>query len=457
MSVIVIGGGVSGLTAAYRLQQQGVQVTLLERGEQAGGQARSHTRDGFVFDHGPGSFLASGASTLQLARDLGLQDQLRAAAANDRFLFVRGRLQALPSGPASLLATRLLTWPEKLRLLLELAVPPAKEGQDESVYDFAARRFGPGLARAFIVPMVIGITSGDARQTSLNSLFPRMRLMEQTYGGVLKAMLATLRGRRKSTGSPTGSRPTSFPGGIGALTGALSEKLGASVRTGVNVTRIERSGGTYRVHIDGGAPLEADAVLVAAPAAVAADLLRTLNPALAADLLGIRHASVRVLALAYRRADTPANVNGLGFITPRGEPVKLLGCLYTSALFPEQAKPGFVYLRVICGGVFDPDFVNLSDEAALAGVREDLRISLGVTAEPVFVEQARWPQAIPQYAVGHQARLERIYANLAAHPGLFITGQAYKGVGINACVEHSSAAAAQVAEYLKGRPEARPG
>jgi oxygen-dependent protoporphyrinogen oxidase len=314
---------------------------------------------------------------------------------------------------------------------------PASKPETESVFDFAARRFGRAIAETFIAPMVIGITSGDARATSLDALFPRMRAMEQSQGSLLRAMIAGQRQAKKSGVKPPSSRLTSFKqGGIQRLTDRLQELLGTSLKLGVAVSKLERQNNGYRVFSNAGM-FEADAVILATPAFVSADLLEDLNADLALELRAIPYANVRVFGLSYHPADVPANLDGFGFLAARDQGIRILGCLYTSTLFPQQTTNNLVFLRVICGGSTDPSFADLSSEAALEIVKQDLQKTLGIAAQPVSIHEARWDKGIPQYTLEHPTRLAKIETLLERIPGVYLAGNAYRGVGVNDCIREA--------------------
>jgi protoporphyrinogen/coproporphyrinogen III oxidase len=435
MKVAVVGAGISGLTAAYRLQQAGVEVVVLEREVVAGGKIRSSSQDGLTFDWGPNGFLSNAPDTLKLVADLGLNPELEPAAevAKHRFIWRNGALHKLPGTPPAAIATKLLTPFQKIRSLLEYFIPASKP-ETESVFDFAARRFGRAVAETFIAPMVIGITSGDARATSLDALFPRMRSMEQSQGSLLRAMIAGQRQAKKTGVKPPSSRLTSFKhGGIQRLTDRLQELLGNSLKLGVTVSKLEPLKNGYRVFSNAGM-FDIDAVILATPAFVSANLLEVSTPDLALELRGIPYANVRVFGLTFNRSDVPASLEGFGFLAARDQGIRILGCLYTSTLFPNQTSNNQVFLRVICGGSVDPSFADLSSDAALEIVKHDLQKTLGITAQPISMQEARWDKGIAQYTLEHPKRLARIETLLEQTQGLYLAGNAYRGVGVNDCI-----------------------
>ena len=458
--IVVVGGGVSGLASAFRVRQAlpHAHLTVLEREPAAGGAARSDRVDGYLVDRGPNGFLTNVPESVELARDLGLEDELAPAtdAAKHRLLFHRGALRALPTGPADFLRSGLLSPLGKARVALEPFVGRAPQGADETVHAFAARRLGRAFADAFIAPMVLGITAGDARQTSLQALFPRLKRLEDEHGGLMRGMIARRREAKRdpdpARGGPAGpgGRLTSFRGGgIERMVEALRQELGSSLRTGAEVTTIApgEDGARYRVTLAGGERLPADLLIVAVPAFVAAELLAGVLPEATDDLAAIPYAGVRVLGLGYAREDVPHPLDGFGFLVPRGEGVRMLGCLWTSSLYPWQAPDGTALLRIIAGGVPDPDFVDLDDHEALAAVREDLRRTMGIVAEPEMVHHVHWDRVIPQYVQGHTERVRRVMRAAAERPGLLLTGNAYHGIGVNDCVRD----AGRVAREAVGR------
>jgi len=463
--IVVVGGGISGLASAFRVREAvpGAELTVIEKQPDVGGIARSDEIDGYVVDRGPNGFLTNVPESVELARAVGLEDDLAPAtdAAKHRMLFQRGELRSLPTGAGAFLGSGLLSPLAKARVALEPFIGRAPEDADETVHRFAERRLGRAFADAFIAPMVLGISAGDAKLTSVGALFPRLKRIEDEHGGLFRGMLARRREARTrpdSAGGPAGpgGRLTSFRGGgIERLIVALRRELGSVVRTGREVTRISAGGRSdgdgdgdggarYRVELDDGSAVAADVLIIATPAFVAAKLLEDVLREAKDDLEAIPYAGVRVMGLGYAREHVPRPLDGFGFLVPRGQGVRILGCLWTSTLFPWQAPEGKALLRVIAGGVPDPEFVQLSDDEALALVRDDLETTMGITAEPEMVHHVRWERAIPQYWQGHRERVARIMAAAGARPGLLLTGNAYYGIGVNDCARDAKRVAEAV-------------
>jgi oxygen-dependent protoporphyrinogen oxidase len=301
--------------------------------------------------------------------------------------------------------------------------------------------------------MVSGIFAGDPETMSLQSCFPRIAELEREYGGLVRAMimLAKQKKRERAEGKAVsgaagpGGVLTSFREGIQFLTDALAASLGEIVRTGCHVVAVEKSGsGLYRVRCEDGSAREADAVIIASPAFAAAGMLDSLDPAMTSLLCQIPYASMTVVCFGYERERIPHPLDGFGYLIPRKEGRSILGTLWDSSMFENRAPQGKVLLRSMMGGACFPEYVTLSDEEVRSRVMADLKDILGVTAEPSFVRIFRHEQAIPQYTVGHAARLAALEGCLSHHPGLILTGNSYRGIGLNDCVAAARRASDEV-------------
>ncbi|MGE0453276.1 MAG: protoporphyrinogen oxidase [Vicinamibacteria bacterium] len=457
-TIAIVGGGIAGLSIAHALgkrgaKERGVEVVVLERAARPGGNIRTDVEDGYTLEWGPNGFLDSVPETLELVRDLGLQERLQVSddRARRRFIFRRGRLHELPAGPGAFLASGLLSLPAKLRMALEPFARRRPEGVDETIHAFAARRVGREAADVLIDPMVSGVFGGDARRLSLRSCFPKMWRMETDHGGLFRALFALVRERRKARGpigSPAG-RLTSFKGGSQELIAALVARLGPSLRTGTGVSELRRTNGRFELELQGVAPMAADAVVLAGPASVSARIVTDLDAALAAALGEIPSAPMVVACLGYDEARLHRPLDGFGFLVPRGEGPRILGVLWDSSIYPGRAPAGRALIRVMLGGAHDPEAVTLDDSRLLETIRRDLRATMGLELDPVFARVFRHELGIPQYTVGHLDRLRRIEAAAQRQPGLHLAGNAYRGVAINNCV----AEAGQLSErVLAGLP-----
>jgi oxygen-dependent protoporphyrinogen oxidase len=448
------------LSLAYRLQQAAphVEITLLEKDDRPGGKIHTESRDGFRVEWGPNGFLDTKPTTAALCRDLGLGDRLVAAteaAGKNRYLFVRGRLQRLPDSLGSFLRTPLLSWRGKWGLLTERFRAPRRDGADESIDAFARRRAGDEVADVLADAFVTGIHAGDPKLLSLRATFPRLAELEERYGSVLKGFAAAAKGRRaeaKARGEVY-QRPGkmwSFRDGLQALIDGLRAALRHPPLLGAAARRIERQQGrpAWAVRGEGNDRWDADAVVLACPAHEQAALLADLDGELAEWVNGIAYNRVAVVALGYRREDVPVPLDGFGFLVPQRDGRDLLGAQWCSSIFPERAPPGLVLLRVLCGGWSRAEVVGWDDARLLAAVRAELHGAMGVAAEPVFHRVVRWEKAIPQYHLGHLERVARIEERARRYPGLFLGGNAYRGVAMNDCTEQAGALAAEVGRFL---------
>jgi oxygen-dependent protoporphyrinogen oxidase len=466
--VAIVGGGIAGLSIAHALRAQapGVEIVVLERHERVGGNIRSESIDGYLCEAGPDGFLDNVPATLDLVQALGLTPMIVRSRdeARRRYIFRRGRLHEVPLSAAAFLTSPLLSPFGKLRILAEpfAARPPQR---DESIEGFAQRHIGREAAHVLIGSMVSGIFAGDAAQLSLRSAFPKMSEMESRYRSLFGAMLAKRRERkhRNGMGAPAGTL-TSFEGGMETLVRRAAAALGDSVRTGCAVADLQvRRGFGERLspRLVGARAfslgcrrrqVEADAVVLAGPAHESAELVRGFAPNASALLTAIHTAPLAVVCLGYDAAALAAErgpLDGFGFLVPRGEGPRILGALWETSIYPGRAPAGKALLRVMIGGATDLGAVELSDGELLSIVTADLERTMGLRLMPAFVHIIRHWRGIPQYTIGHAARLERIETALAPHRGLFLAGNSYRGVSINACIEDAREVAGAVADHLR--------
>jgi oxygen-dependent protoporphyrinogen oxidase len=460
--VVIAGAGIAGLSLAFALNRRGIDVDVFEKHERAGGNIRTVNLDGYLCEWGPNGFLDNVPETFSLVEALGLSGRIvrSSDAARRRFIYRNGRLHEVPMGPIAFLRSGLLSLRGKLRLAAEPWAAKSPGG-DETIYHFAARRIGKEAAAVMVDPMVSGIFAGNARELSLRACFAKMADMEAQYGGLFKALIAKQReagARKRERGidvGPTGTL-TSFVGGTQDLIDALVEKLGRSLHLSCGVTGLARTGRAWRVQTSA-ATVEADAVVLAGPAGVSADLIKSFSYGIAKTLRTIEGAPLAVVCLGYDEAEverTRGPLNGFGFLVPRREDLRVLGALWDSSVYPHRAPEGRALIRVMIGGACDRGVLTLSDEALIDTARADLRKAMNLTVEPMFTRVIRHPMGIPQYTVGHLDRLAEIDRRLAAWPGLFLAGNAYRGPSINACIADADRVADAVAAHLQ--PAAKP-
>jgi len=466
--VVIVGGGIAGLAAAYRLTQAapGASITLVESESRLGGKIVTERVDGFVIEGGPDTFLAYKPRGVGLCRDLGLGDRLHGTnPALRRTYIARGeRLYDLPEGLTGLIPSRfgpmaktaLLSPLGKLRMGLDYVIPPRRAPEDESIASFVSRRLGQEVYDRLVEPLLSGIYAGDGEQLSLAATFPQLQQTERAHGGLIKGMLAARQNGHRPTPSANGRSAFVTPTtGLAEIVEALEARLraaGVRLRLGEHVKRVERAAGGYGVTLANGAVLPAEAVILATPAFVTAELLAGLDETAAAALRAIPYVSTATVSLAYPLADIPRPLDGYGYLIPRAENRPILACTWTSTKFPHRAPEGSGLIRAFVGRAGQADVLAGTDAAVVNLVRAELRRTLGITAAPMLQRVFRWPRAMPQYTLGHLDRVRVIEARLAALPGLVVAGNAYRGIGLPDCIASGEAAAEAAAQIIEGTP-----
>lgn len=445
----VIGGGIAGLATARAIldADPNISLTIYEATDRAGGKVKTDLNPSagavpFVVEHGPNGFLNNQPHTIELARSLGLADRLLSSSddARRRYVFLRGKLRKLPESPPAFLKSDLLSWRGKLRAARDWFIQKAPEGgvPGESVSEFTKRRLGPEILQSMVEPFVTGVFAGDAEKLELTSAFPRLQQMESEHGGLLRALVNMEKKRRRERRAPVVLY--SFRSGMGELTGALEQSLQKSIRKNTPVDSLQFERGEFILTI-GGARERADLVLLAVPAFDATKLLASLSMEAAAELQQIEYAPVVVAALRFPAA--PAGADGFGFLTSRAEKLQILGALFETNIWP-RADGGFL-VRCMLGGTRAPELLRYSDDAIINIALDALAEAKIATGAPIFTKIIRWPSAIPQYHIGHAARLARIEASLAKYPNLHLAGAAYRGVSVNDLCRDAAAIAKKIA------------
>jgi oxygen-dependent protoporphyrinogen oxidase len=464
--IAIVGAGISGLCTAHYLVREfqaagkSVEIILFEADPVPGGKMRSIPQDGFRMEWGPNGFLTNKPHSLNLVRELGIEDRLARSSdlARKRFIFSGGRLHRLPETPAAFFRSPLLSLPGRLRIIGELFAPPPPAGVDESLGDFARRRLGPEALEKLIDPMVTGIFAGDPDRMSLKSCFPLIHDLEQKHGGLVKGMLALQRERRnagekREMSAGPGGVLMSFSNGVQELTDILADRFSNGLHLGVTVDRISRRDGKILLSLEERklrGEIDADVVVLAVPAYAASELLGDLDSSLRAALSAIPYSPVSVVALGYDKAALGNPLDGFGFLIPRGEKRKILGALWDSSVFPNRAPEGKALIRAMVGGVRSPALSALPPEELFRLVRGELAATMGVTADPILTRSFFHEKGIPQYLVGHAKVLGRIEERLAAFPRIYLNSNAYRGIALNDCVLQSRLTAERIIRDLHG-------
>ena len=470
MHVAIAGGGITGLAAAYRLRQlaPALSITLLESAGRLGGKIVTERVDGFVIEGGPDAFLSYKPRGLGLCRELGLEQRLQGTNPEVRRTYVmrRGRLHSTPEGLTGLVPSRfgpmvktgLVSPVGKLRMALDLLIPPRSGDSDETLAAFVQRRLGREVYRWMIDPLLSGIYAGDGDRLSLLATFPQLRRTEIEHGGLIRGMLAEKKKAAHSNqpGTHEGAHGKKLPAfltpkaGLAEIVETLRDRLDdVDVLMGTPVERVEATESGYILVGAGAAALRADAVILATPAFVTANVVDALDPALASVLRDIPYVSTATVSMAYRLEDIPRSLDGYGYVVPTAERRAVLACTWTSTKFSHRAPDGYALFRAFLGRAGQQQILEGSDEDLLQLVRTEAREVLGITAPPVLHRVFRWPMAMPQYTIGHLDRLAAIDALLANHPGLLVAGSAYHGVGIPDCIASGDAAAERAVRHVK--------
>jgi len=456
--LVIVGGGIAGLTAAHRAveisRERGtaLELTVLEARDRLGGTIETEHAGGFLVETGPDSFLSEKPWGLALCRRIGLESRL--VGTDDRFrrvfVWFGKRLHPVPDGFQLLAPTRLtpfvtsslFSWPGKLRMALDVILPRGGGG-DESLGAFVRRRLGREALERIAQPLVAGIYTADPDELSLLATMPRFVELERRERSLILGLWkASRKAPAASTSGARWSLFVSLAGGMGELIAALASRLPSdAVRLKHRVGGIERRGAHWRVTTEEAGAIDADAVIVATETHAASRLLRYVDPPLATMLEMIPYASSATVSLGYRRADVPHPLDGFGFVVPRAEHRDLLACTFSSVKYPGRAPERHVLIRCFVGGALNAAALERSDDEIVERVRRELGEALGITAAPMLTRVARHPASMPQYAVGHLTTVETIERRLAAIPGLLLAGGGYRGVGIADCVRSGEAAA----------------
>jgi oxygen-dependent protoporphyrinogen oxidase len=464
--VVVIGGGITGLSAAHRLLElarehgDSLQVTLLERSDRIGGSIQTVRERGFVMECGADSFISEKPWALALAQRLGLEHELIPTGEARRTMVVcRGRLMEVPAGfnllaPVDLLPilrSPILSLRGKLRVMLEPILPRRIDDSEESIASFVTRRMGREVLQRLAQPLAGGIYTGDPAALSIEATLPRFAELESHYGSVIRGLKAVQ--KKLAAREASGARWSLFLGfsnGMQTLVEALARALGSAVRlqTGVESLAPPAAGAKFRIGLRTGDTIDADAVICAARASDTAVLVEPFDHDMSERLRRIGYSSAATVTLAYKESDFPRPPRGFGFVVPAIEGRKIIAGSFSSLKFAGRAPDGHVLMRVFLGGVLQKDIMELDDDEMIATAREEIAVLLGVNAPPSLTRVARWGDSMPQYAVGHLSLISEIERLAANHGGFALAGAAYRGVGMPDCVHSGEQAAESIWAWM---------
>ena len=488
--IAIIGGGIAGLSTAYYLQKAAkeadlsVTYTLLEQSDCWGGKIATETvteysDEPFIVEGGPDSFITQKPWALQLAREMGLDDDLLPTNDHLRKTFVlnKGKPTPLPDGVLLIVPTKikpfalspLISPLGKLRMGMDLFIKPKMDDEDETLAQFIERRLGSEALDKIAEPLMSGIYNADAQMQSLMATFPRFRAIEKKYGSLTKGMIAGQKARANTPSPSTSSGQVPQPPapktsmfmsmqpGMASFVTEIQSRLTGDLRLETAVTSIkiedqrlknsDSQSSIFNLQLSDGSTLTADKVILAVPAFVAAKLLADLSPAAAEKLDEIRYVSTGTISLGYRRQDVNHPLDGFGIVIPRSENRKINAITWSSTKFNRRAPNGYALIRVFFGGSRTPEMMDADDKKLLSTVRRELREIMGLDADPLFNRIYRWQRSNPQYDVGHLDRVDAIEAAMPAN--IFVTGSPYRGIGIPDCVRQGQETAQQVIDDLR--------
>lgn len=464
--VVIVGGGITGMTAAYYLQKQlkeqnlPVEIELIEASERLGGKVQTVRKDGFVIERGPDSFLARKMSATRLAEEVGLGDKLVYNSSGQSFVLVKGRLHPMPGGAimgiptkmAPFITSGLFSPVGKLRASLDLVLPKSGKNEDQSLGEFFRRRLGDEVVEHLIEPLLSGIYAGDIDKLSLMSTFPQFYAVEQKYRSLILGMNKSMPKTPKQTTDKTSKSKGMFKTistGLESLVDEIESRLdGVYVQKGVRVNQINKNEQKYILKLDNGNTVNADSIVFAAPHKELPKIFTDYHFFNAFEV--IPSTSVANVAMAFPKEAIKTDIEGTGFVVSRNNDYRITACTWTHKKWGFSTPEGYALLRCYVGKPDDEEIVSYSDDEIKEIVLTDLNKIMNIDSKPEFSYITRWHNAMPQYTVGHKLRFETVTKEMKKDlPGVFLAGSSYEGLGIPDCIDQGEQAVVNVLEYLK--------
>ena len=464
-NIAIVGSGISALACAVNLKEKGFDFTVFEKENSAGGKLVTEKIDNLTVEGGPDSYLPEKFWSVQLIKKVGLAGEM--LCSNDEFkgtfICSGGRLHPLPEGVMLMVPTMimplakssLISWPGKIRMGMELFVPPSKNSKDESLAEFVTRRLGRECLEKIAEPLVAGIHTSNPDNMSVLATFPRFVEMERKSGSLIKGMIDAVKkmAPQNASGPPSSCKMTYFmslKGGMQELVRGCVSCIGEElVKTGTAVVSVAKRDNRYQLTFGDGSTSDFDAVALAAPSYATEDILKSADKELCGRLSLIEWSSSATISIAFRKDDLRKPLRGFGFIVPRVENRRVNACTWSSVKWSHRAPEDRVLIRSFVGGGHHEELVSLGDKELLGIVLEELGEIADIRAEPVFFKIYRWFRGMPKYTVGHLERIAKIDEKLKEHPGLFLIGCSYRGIGMGDCVKSGFDAAAAIERLFK--------
>lgn len=461
--IVIIGGGITGLTSAYYLQKAvhenhlPYNVMLIEASHRLGGQMQTYVKDGYVIEKGPDSFLETKENAAKLAVEVGLGDQLVNNTPGKTYILAREQLHSIPSGavmgiPTEIhpfITTKLFSFPGKLRAAADLIVPKSKMKTDQSLGAFFRRRLGDEVVENLIEPLLSGVYAGDIDKMSLMSLFPHFYNVEQKYRSIILGMKKEIPPRPKESIHKKKGMFLTIKSGMQSFAEAIAQKLEpGSVKLGFRVESVQKVNNGYDIELNGGEVIQADSIIMAVPHQVLHSILPKYE--FLANFKDVPSTSVATIALGFSKDAIKQDLNATGYLVSRNSDYTITSCTWVDKKWPHTTPDGKVLIRTYVGRSGGEVVVELADDQIVNIVLADLAKTMKITKKPEVAVVTRWPNALPQYTIGHEDRLNKATDGLSKElPGIYMAGNSYKGIGISDCIKQGEAAVTKVLDYLK--------